>query len=303
MRLGVALGSGAARGFTHIGVLRELEAAGYRPEVVCGSSMGAFVAGAYASGHLDRFEAFARGLDRNRVLAFFDFSFRGGLIQARRLFQFLSEDMPDRDIGALPVRFGAVATELERGHEVWLRAGSLHEAIRASIALPGLVAPVRVDGRWLTDGGVVNPIPVALCRALGADVVVAVDIEAAEHPKFPEPAELGEPADGAEDPSRTPSMIEVVSQVVHVMQVRVARHRLAGEPPELHVRPQLGHVGLLDFHRAGEAIDEGRRALRAALDARRLISRTPGGDAVPGLEPESRVEPDRPEDDGEAGAP
>lgn len=284
MKLGVALGGGAARGLAHIGVLRALEAAGYRPDVVCGTSMGAFVGAAYASGRLDALEAFARTLDRSRVLSFFDFVFKGGLIQARRLFEFLANDLPDVPCESLPLAFGAVATDLETGHEVWLRTGSLHSAVRASIALPGLIAPVYYEGRWLTDGGVSNPVPVSLCRALGATVVVAVEIEANTRPTFPQPRlEEDPPTHNEHD---VPSLMEVVSQVVHLFQVRISRYRTASDPPELHVRPQMAHIGLLDFHRADEAIGEGARALHIALANSRLLDPThrPAVEAVLGTQ-------------------
>lgn len=301
MKLGVALGGGAARGLAHIGVLRELEAAGYRPDVVCGTSMGAFVAAAYASGRLDALEAFARKLDRSRVLSFFDFVFKGGLIQARRLFDFLAEDLPDIPCEALPIAFGAVATDLETGHEVWLRTGSLHSAVRASIALPGLIAPVYKDGRWLTDGGVSNPVPVSLCRALGATVVVAVEIEANARAEFPAPRAEADPP--THDEAEIPSMMEVVSQVVYLLQVRVSRFRIASDPPELHVRPQMAHVGLLDFHRADEAIQEGARAVRVAIAGSRLLdpNRRPSLDEVFG--PQAAPPPPEPPADVPAAAP
>jgi NTE family protein len=175
-RIGLALGSGAARGWAHIGVIRALESAGVVPEVVCGTSVGAVVGAAYASGHLDAFEGWVRGLERGRVLRNLDLSFRGGLFKGAQFFAFMSPELPDADIAALPRVFGAVATDLETGHEVWLREGSLHGALRASVALPGLITPAERDGRWLVDGGLVNPVPVSLCRALGAESVVAVDL-------------------------------------------------------------------------------------------------------------------------------
>jgi len=175
-RIGLALGSGAARGWAHIGVIRALEAAGIHPEVVCGSSVGAIVGAAYAAGRLDEFEAWVRGLDRASVMRNLDLTFRGGLFKGSQFFDFMAPSIPDDDIANLRRPFAAVATDLETGREIWLRDGSLHAALRASVALPGLITPARREGRWLVDGGLVNPVPIALCRVLGAQTVIAVDL-------------------------------------------------------------------------------------------------------------------------------
>lgn len=175
-RIGLALGSGAARGWAHIGVIRALEAAGIHPEIVCGSSVGAIVGAAYAADRLDAFEAWVCDLDRASVMRNLDLSFRGGLFKGSQFFDFMAPSIPDDDIASLRRPFAAVATDLETGREVWLRDGSLHAALRASVALPGLITPARREGRWLVDGGLVNPVPIALCRVLGAQTVIAVDL-------------------------------------------------------------------------------------------------------------------------------
>jgi NTE family protein len=175
-RIGLALGSGAARGWAHIGVIRALEAADIHPEIVCGSSVGAIVGAAYAADRLDEFEAWVRDLDRASVMRHLDLSFRGGLFKGSQFFDFMAPSIPDDDIANLRRPFAAVATDLETGREVWLRDGSLHAALRASVALPGLITPARREGRWLVDGGLVNPVPIALCRVLGAQTVIAVDL-------------------------------------------------------------------------------------------------------------------------------
>lgn len=175
-KIGLALGSGSARGWAHIGVLHALAAAGIRPDIIAGSSIGAAVGAAYAAGRLDAYEAFARGLDRRQVWSYFDISFRGGLIKGRKVFDFLHADIPDLAIEDLALPFIAVATDIALGREVWLRSGPLLESLRASAAIPGIVTPVKLDGRWLVDGGVLNPVPVSVCRALGATVVIAVDL-------------------------------------------------------------------------------------------------------------------------------
>ena len=176
-RIGVVLGAGAARGWAHIGALRELEAQGIRPDVIVGSSIGSLVGGCYAAGKLDMLEAFARSLTRRRMFGLIDFSFAGGgLISGERLRARLESELGGVQIEDLPIRFAGVATEIGGGHEIWLRRGPLSDAIRASYALPGVFEPVRIEGRWLFDGAIVNPVPVSVARALGAERVIALNI-------------------------------------------------------------------------------------------------------------------------------
>jgi NTE family protein len=178
LRIGLALGSGAARGWAHIGVIRELERNAIVPDVVCGTSIGSLIGAAMASGELERLEKWVRSLKWQKVISYFDLTMSGGLIKGEKLFAFFRENFRDRDIEDLDTPFGAIATELASGREIWLREGSLFEAVRASISLPGLFTPVERDDQLLVDGGLVNPIPVSMCRALGADVVIAVDLNA-----------------------------------------------------------------------------------------------------------------------------
>ena len=295
-RIGLALGSGSARGWAHIGVLRALLEAGIRPDVVCGASVGAIVGAAYASGELDRFESWVRTLDRRKVLSFMDFRLSGGVLKGEKLVGFLRSHFDDRPMQALPMPYAAVATALHTGDEVWLREGSVADAVRASFALPGLFTPVWREGRLLVDGGLVNPVPVSLARALGADVVIAVDLNSDKLERFqPRPApEAGArngwvqslqhglgalwpraasdtpPADGEQAPNggratRLPSLISVVTDSIHVMQVRITRSRMAGDPPEATIAPHLAQLGLLDFHRADEAIAVGHAAAQEVL--------------------------------------
>ncbi len=175
-RIGIALGGGSARGWAHIGVLRALADAGIEPDIVCGTSIGALVGAAYVGGELDPLETWVRSLHLQTVVGFLDFSLNGGLIKGERLIGFFRSHFVDRDIRELARPFGAVATDLQRGREVWLREGLVTDAVRASIALPGRFTPAQLDGRWLVDGSLVNPVPVSLCRAMGADIVIAVDL-------------------------------------------------------------------------------------------------------------------------------
>jgi NTE family protein len=306
-RIGLALGSGAARGWAHVGVIRGLLAEGIVPEVVVGSSSGALVGAMYAAGRLDAFEAWGRALDWRQVVGYFDLTFRGGVIKARRLLDELAAGLPVARIEELAMPFACVATDLASGREAWLRRGPLLDALRASFAVPGLVAPVRIEERWLIDGGVANPVPVSLCRAMGADTVIAVDLNTAllgrrlRGAAEASPAAPAEPPAGEAEPAgqatvatgrlRTaldalvadlrrrmnpsapavgdarPSIYEVLAQSLNIMQVRITRSRMAGDPPELLVTPRLADFGLLDFDRAREAIAEGERAVARALGA------------------------------------
>jgi NTE family protein len=279
--IGLALGSGSARGWAHLGVIRALEQAGIRPDLVCGTSIGALVGAAYAAGEFERFEQWALGLRFKDVVAFLDVSLSSGLFKGERMMDFFRRNFTDRPIEELAMPFAAVATSLRTGAEVWLRQGSTLDAVRASIALPGFFAPALREGSVVVDGGLVNPVPVSLARAMGADVVIAVDLgtdilgrHLRAHPPVEAPAgEVSEwirklqgnlgaiiPAHSP-DERKMPSMLDVLTTSINIMQVRISRSRMAGEPPDLVVAPRLAHFGLLDFHRAKEAIEEGKHAV------------------------------------------
>lgn len=301
-KVGLALGGGSARGWAHIGVLRALEESGVRPDLVCGTSIGALVGAAYAVGELDRLENWVRSMGVGDVLRFLDFRLSTGLLKGERLTQYLRDNFSDLPIEDMPVPFAAVATALSTGAEVWLREGSIVDAVRASIALPGIFTPIMSEGRVLVDGGLVNPVPVSLARAMGADVVIAVDLNSdvlgryLSGPAANEADELQEAiasaaATEAEPSSNTdpgfverlksgldrllaersagksemPSMFSVLASSLNIMQVRISRSRMAGDPPDALITPRLGHMSLYDFHRGAEAIEEGRRAAIAAL--------------------------------------
>ena len=282
-RIGIALGSGAARGWAHVGVLRGLAEAGIEPEIVAGSSAGTVVGLAYATGRLDALEAWARQLDRRQVMSLLDLSLRGGALRGRRIVDQVASLLPEGRLEDTAKHgFAAVATDLESGREVWLRDGPIREVLHASCAVPGLVSPVKRNDRWLVDGGVVDPVPVSLCRALGADTVIAVDLntsllnrrfqgERAEEPGGFQQAwgelrqRLGVPAAEPSDDGIRPSLYEVLNNTLEIMQVRITRSRMAGDPPELLIAPRLPHFALLDLHRADEAIEEGRQAAKRAL--------------------------------------
>ncbi len=307
-KLGLALGAGAARGWAHIGFLQELDAHNIRADVITGTSIGAVCGGAYAGGKLIELEAFARSLTKRRIFSMMDVSLAGGgLIGGSRLRAKLEEAVGNLNAEDLAVKFGAVATEIGSGHEVWLTKGNMAEAIRASYALPGLFEPVNFHGRWMVDGALVNPVPVTLCRALGADLVVAVNLStdsfargsvkpdeyedapqapvAAPPPNLPEHSSsrgfLRAVSDGAfalswpfrapspqtkTTPASGPGVAAVMIDAFNIMQDRVARSRLAGDPPDILVNAKVGKVGLFEFHRADELIALGREAARRSMD-------------------------------------
>ena len=285
LRVGLALGAGSARGWAHVGVIRVLEQAGIRPDMVCGTSIGALVGAAYAADELENFEKWLRGLGIKEVLSLMDVRMNGGMIKGERLMEFFRRSFIDRPIEELTIPFAAVATALHSGTEVWLREGSTIEAVRASIALPGLFMPVVYDGRVLVDGALVNPVPVSLARAMGADIVIAVDLNSSRlGRRFPDESVTETPSDvisewkrrlknnlGAliskrnETEPKLPSIMEVISSSLNIMQERISRSRMSGDPPDVIVTPRLAQLGLLDYHRSKEAIAEGQRAMEAAL--------------------------------------
>lgn len=253
-RIGIALGAGSARGWAHIGVLEALLDAGIVPESVCGTSIGALVGAVYADDELPALKDWVRALTWRKLVGYFDVSFRGGLVKGDRLFDFLRGDLLDKRIEALARPFAAVATDLVNGREVWLREGPVADAVRASIAIPGLFTPWLEDDHQLVDGALVNPVPVSLARAMEADFVIAVDLGSSTVGRH-----MRRPDTGKRHPRR-PSMLEVVTGSLNIMSVRIARGRLAGEPADVVIQPLLGSLGLLDYHRGAEAIAEGRAA-------------------------------------------
>jgi len=253
-KIGLALGGGSARGWSHVGVLRALEEMGIKADVVAGTSAGALVGAAWTLGRLDDFERWLASLEKRDVFGYFDFSLSGGVLKGQRLFDFFSVHVEDRPIEDLPLPFGTVATDLETGAEVWLRRGSLQAAIRASVSIPALLKPVQVDGRWCVDGSLSNPVPVSLCRALGAEVVIAVDVNGG---LLAEERPFGE--DGAE-----PTLLEVIERSLHIVQAQMTRPRLAVDPPDVLLTPGVGKIGFLEFHRAQETFEAGRKAVEAA---------------------------------------
>jgi NTE family protein len=290
--IGLALGGGAARGFAHIGVIRTLEAHGIVPDVIVGTSIGAVVGGCYAAKEMDNLDNWARTLTVRGVLGYLDISLSGsGLISGGHLAAQLEAGLKESRVEDLPIRFAAIATEFNTGHEIWLTRGRLSDALRASYSLPGIFPPVLIGGRWLVDGALVNPVPVSAARALGARLVIAVNLNsdlfgrgtiianhgpnendiAAEPPKvngfrrmFSGERSLRRQFFGRRG---RPGLPTVMVEAFNVMQDRITRARLAGDPPDVLISPRLGGIGWFDFHRAAEAVAIGSEATTRALDA------------------------------------
>jgi len=291
-KIGIAFGSGVARGWAHLGVVRALVRYGFKPDIVVGSSIGSLVGGAYLAGHAETLEHWARALTKVRMISYLDFRVGGGgLIGGHGLVEAMNEHMGGLNIEDLGMPFVAIATDLVTGHEVWLRRGNLVKAIRTSFSLPGVFEPVRVNGRWLVDGALVNPVPVSVCRAMGAYLTIAVNVNAdllgkerradSEIPTIAGFDLLSEIESGAAKlasggltgwtkrmlrrDSTNPSMLGVMFSALNIVQDRITRSRLAGEPPDVHITPRLGHIGLMELHRADEIIAEGEAAVERAL--------------------------------------
>jgi NTE family protein len=282
-RIGLALGSGSARGWAHIGAIRALEEKGVRPDIICGTSIGALVGAVYASNQLDELESWVTGLAWTKVVRLMDITWKGGLIRGQRLFNLFRATFRDLDISELDVQFGAVATELSSGREIWMRQGKLLDVVRASCAMPGLFTPVVRNGTVLVDGGLVNPVPVSMCRALGAEVVIAVDLSWGKlgpyrHRGRELPAKADEPGwferlrpgwlgtvRGKDEEPDIPSIFQVFNTALDIVEQRVARSRLSGEPADVLITPLLPNFGTMEYHRAKEAIAEGRVAVERMM--------------------------------------
>lgn len=325
LKIGLALGSGSARGWSHIGVLRALQRRGIEPDIIAGTSIGALVGACYAAGKLDELEDWVTGLGWRDVVSLLDVKLSGGLIEGRKVFQFFDQHMADLSFEQLHKPFAAVATDLETGREIWLQHGHLAPAVRASLSIPGLFTPYRSQaGRILVDGGLVNPVPVTLCRAMGADLVIAVNLNSeivgkhlrnshrlstefvAEDNRFADasaavtpvpnapadPARHGEPRAEDAHPGEPdffrrlaqmfsdenasgngerelpmPGVMEVIASSINIMQDRVTRSRMAGDPADLILSPRLSHLGLMEFYRAAEAIAVGEQTVERSLPA------------------------------------
>lgn len=294
LSVGLALGGGAARGWAHIGVIKALREHGIDPTIIAGTSIGAVVGGCHAAGKLDALEEWARSLTKRRVFSLMDISFGGvGILTGARLQKLLEADLGPVMIEDLQVKFSAVATELRTGHEIWLTKGRLVKAMRASYALPGIFEPMKVGGRWLMDGALVNPVPVSTTRAMGARLVIGVNLQSDVYGRGSivpthgtNETDLAD-TDGSSPPSPRgrflarslfskqvvnevtggpPGIPTVMMEAFNIVQDRISRARLAGDPPDVLLGPKLGRIGLFEFHRAAETIDLGHEAVHRNIE-------------------------------------
>jgi len=296
-KIGLALGSGSARGWSHIGIIEALAEAGIEPDIVCGTSMGSLVGAAYITGRMTPLRVWAEAVSWREIVGMLDIRLmRGGLMDGRQIMGFLRGLEMAGSIEDAPKPFAAVATDLMTGEEIWLTAGPIVDAVRASIALPGIFSPARVDGKWLVDGGLVNPVPVSVCRALGAGIVIAVNLNSdligrrargailgrrqrsgpkarkdfLERLQKQMPVALRRPAGMLaplliERGESSPGYFDVLANAIYIMQDQITQARLATEKPDVVLSPALRDIGLLDFNRAAEAIAEGRACVARCL--------------------------------------
>ena len=304
--IGLALGSGASRGWSHIGVIKALLREGIEPDIVCGTSVGAIIGGSYVSGNLEKLESWVLESTRSDILRFFDIGFsKTGFVDAERMNWFLHSYVAAADqlIEDMPKKYAAVATNLDSGREVWFTEGGLADAVRASMALPGLFPAARNKQRWLVDGGLVNPVPVTVCRALGADIVIAVNLNSGIIGKRNNGRqELGPKNDqgvlgsirqqarqfsesifpAREEKDEAPGLFYAIASSINIVQDRITRSRLAGDPADVLLSPPLAHIGMLEFHRAAEAIQQGEECVqRAIVEICRLTGRSSGTNRQP----------------------
>ncbi len=301
LKLGLALGSGSSRGWSHIGVIQALLKEGIQPEIICGTSMGALVGASYASGKLDELQHWAESLTKFETARMFEInSSFNGFVNTRRLHHLFNEYVAENEqtIESLDKKYASVATDLYSGREIWLDKGPVLEAVWASISLPGLFPAIHKDNRWMVDGGLVNPVPVSVCRAMGADIVIAVNLNgdivgrhAKKNQPKPKPVADQKQAEDKEndngnivnkfttmvegytaslfskrdDKQQSPGLMETIASSVNITQDRITKSRMVGDPPDVLISPRLSHIGLLELYRAEEAIIEGEKCVKRLL--------------------------------------
>ncbi|SMG39508.1 patatin-like phospholipase family protein [Dethiosulfovibrio salsuginis] len=286
--IGLALGGGAARGCAHVGVLRAFQEKGITLSCVAGTSIGAMIGAVYASGGLDHLEALLLELDPLHLLAYFDVVFpHSGLVDGRKVTELLREILGDRSFKDLSMPFAAVATDIRDGREVAISSGDVIDAVRASIAVPGVFTPFMSGEAVLVDGGLVNPVPVNVARSLGADFVVAVDlnryvVESKQDVRCERPLSyrkgqdlsLGNRIleeiralveDGSRSRPKPPNIVDVIVTSINIMETSITQSRLKTDPPDLLLAPRLGNVRFMEFFKAKEAMEAGYRVAIESL--------------------------------------
>ena len=306
LKIGLALGSGSSRGWSHIGVINALAKNGIHPDIVCGTSIGALVGASYINGRLELLESWATSLTKFDTAKLYEInSSLNGFVNTRRLHALMIDLIADEStlIEDLPKKYASVATDLDSGREIWLSQGSLLEAVWSSISLPGLFPAVRKNDAWLVDGGLVNPVPVSVCRALGAQVVIAVNLNGdivGKHRRNTAPSKKNkikepnkkQPTNGfvdkfsslmegytpsffstKKDKESCPSLFETIASSVNITQDRITKSRMVGDPPDIIITPELSDIGIIELYRAKEAIEEGEKSVERMLpEIRRVLA-------------------------------
>lgn len=309
---GLALGSGGARGWAHIGVAQALRELDIEVDLVAGTSMGSLIGAAIASERVDSLHKVALTLDWTHLFRyFFEFTFpRTGLIDGAKIVAFLNEHVSTGDIAKLPMPYAAVAVDVITGRKHVLRTGDVIQAVRSSISVPGIFAPVKNGDAMLVDGGLVDPVPVDVTREMGAEFTIAVNLnrnigDFNESPLLPGPRL--NPADRIEEKltefvtkinkmplvkkkpfdiapvrewfnsKRSPDILEVLGNSLRIMEAQLAQFQLAAEPPDILIEPELNQINFMDFHRADEAIQIGyQETMRVIKDQKdKLKERLP----------------------------
>ncbi len=298
LKIGLALGSGSSRGWAHIGIINALSELGIEPDVVCGTSVGAMVGASYVSGNMEKLQAWACSVSKLDVAKFFDINTSmTGFVHTKRFHAYLNENVASDEIVIenLAKVYAAVSTDLETGREIWFTQGSIIQAVWASMAMPGLFPAIRNDNRWLVDGGLVNPVPVSVCRALGADIVIAVnlngDIVGKHLVKFKPIKKQNNGVAGKindlvkeytnfsmfnnKNGESPPSLMDAIAGSINITQDRLTRSRMAGDPPDVVLSPRLPDIGQLELYRANEAITEGKNCvLRKRAEIEYILGKT-----------------------------
>ncbi|MBW1750600.1 MAG: patatin-like phospholipase RssA [Deltaproteobacteria bacterium] len=287
--VGFALGGGSSRGWAHIGIIHALSEIGIEADIVCGCSIGSIVGASYLAGNLDSLEQWVCSLTQIEVAKFFELNLSlQGFVDIERLQTFFTKYIcrENTQFKDLSKTFATVSTDLETGREIWFTEGPVLNSVWASISLPGLFPPIQNQGRWLVDGGLVNPVPVSVCRALGADIVIAVNLNGDIVGKhfITKNQTKEDKSDNVfstlkksmrsysdlffekiKEKDSPPSLLDAITSSINITQDRITRSRMAGDPPNILLSPKLAHIGLLEFYRAKEAIQEGKNCVKRML--------------------------------------
>jgi NTE family protein len=287
MKIGLALGSGASRGWSHLGIIKSLKEIGIVPDVVCGTSVGALIGASYVSNKLPQLEKWILSLTKLELAKFYSINpTTNGFVDIEKLKNFIDLCVAPTDslIEDAKIRYASIATELSTGKEVWFKKGLFMDAVISSMSLPGLFQPYFYNDKWLVDGGLVNPVPVSVCRALGANFVIAVNLNSDivgkhfntsvsrnnklqienQDNSLTKYINKFRASVASAKSNKVPTLFETIASSINITQDRITKSRMVGDPPDILLSPKLSRIGLLDFHRAKEAIAEGEACVKRA---------------------------------------